>query len=114
MQETVGGSAEAAPRLYTRRSSGLVREMSGTAALMGSVCIVNLPIAAVTLMLLPFAFPGASMPLSVVLLSLIARNASIELLGKRDDERWRRGWERVLAVASTLARFCGGLSWGAA
>jgi len=70
MQETVGGSAEAAPRLYTRRSSGLVREMSGTAALMGSVCIVNLPIAAVTLMLLPFAFPGASMPLSV-LISLI-------------------------------------------
>jgi amino acid transporter len=55
------------PRLYTRRSSGLVREMSGTAALMGSVCIVNLPIAAVTLMLLPFAFPGASMPLSVLL-----------------------------------------------
>ena len=41
--------------------------MSGTAALMGSVCIVNLPIAAVTLMLLPFAFPGASMPLSVLL-----------------------------------------------
>jgi len=37
---------------------------------MGSVCIINLPIAAVTLMLLPFAFPGADMPLSV-LLSLV-------------------------------------------
>ena len=37
---------------------------------MGSVCVINLPIAAVTLMLLPFAFPGASMPLSV-LISLI-------------------------------------------
>ncbi|HEY4428001.1 MAG TPA: APC family permease [Solirubrobacteraceae bacterium] len=60
----------AAPQLYTRRSSGLVREMSGTAALMGSICIINLPIAAVTLMLLPFTFPGASMPLSV-LLSLV-------------------------------------------
>jgi amino acid transporter len=41
--------------------------MSGTTALMGSVCIVNLPIAAVTLLLLPFAFPGASMTLSVLL-----------------------------------------------
>lgn len=60
-------TTEAPPRLYTRKSSGLVREMSGTAALMGSVCIVNLPIAAVTLMLLPLAFPGASMPLSVLL-----------------------------------------------
>src|ERR1700692_515796 len=56
-----------APRLYTRKSSGLVREISATAALMGSVCIINLPIAAVTLMLLPFAFPGASMILSVAL-----------------------------------------------
>jgi len=59
-----------APRLYTRKSSGLVREISASAALMGSICIINLPIAAVTLMLLPFAFPGASMVLSV-LLSLI-------------------------------------------
>jgi cytochrome d ubiquinol oxidase subunit II len=68
------------------------------------------------------AFPGwyaawASslyLPLSVVLLALIARNASIELLGKREDERWRRGWERVLAVSSTVAPFCWGLIWGAA
>jgi cytochrome d ubiquinol oxidase subunit II len=68
------------------------------------------------------AFPGwyaawASslyLPLTVVLLALIARNASIELLGKRDDERWRRGWERVLTVASTVAPFCWGLIWSAA
>ena len=68
------------------------------------------------------AFPGwyaawASslyLPLSVVLLALIARNASIELLGKREDERWRRSWERVLTVASTVAPFCWGLIWSAA
>ena len=57
---------------------------------------------------------GLYLPLSVVLLALIARNASIELLGKRDDEAWRRGWERVLAVSSTVAPFCWGLIWGAA
>jgi amino acid transporter len=67
VQDAIAAREESAPRLYTRRSSGLVREISSTAALMGSVCIVNLPIAAVTLMLLPFAFPGTSMPLSVLL-----------------------------------------------
>jgi amino acid transporter len=72
MEQSVAAAPQeaTAPRLYTRKSSGLVREMSATAALMGSVCVINLPIAAVTLMLLPFAFPGASMLLSV-LLSLI-------------------------------------------
>lgn len=72
MEQSVAAAPQeaTAPRLYTRKSSGLVREISATAALMGSVCIINLPIAAVTLMLLPFTFPGASMPLSV-LLSLV-------------------------------------------
>jgi amino acid transporter len=63
-------SAQAAPRLYTRRSSGLVREISATEALVGGIAVFNLPIAAVTLMTLPFAFPGANMTLTV-LLSLI-------------------------------------------
>jgi cytochrome d ubiquinol oxidase subunit II len=68
------------------------------------------------------AFPGwyagwASsfyVPLAVVLLALIARNTSIELMGKRSDERWRRGWERVLTVSSCVAPFCWGLIWTAA
>jgi cytochrome d ubiquinol oxidase subunit II len=68
------------------------------------------------------AFPGwyaawsssFYLPLAVVLLALIARNASIELLGKRDDERWRERWERVLWVASWVAPFCWGLIWTAA
>ncbi|HST40120.1 MAG TPA: cytochrome d ubiquinol oxidase subunit II [Conexibacter sp.] len=53
------------------------------------------------------------LPLFVVLLALISRNAAIELLGKRDSERWRAGWERVLLVASTVAPFCWGLMWSA-
>jgi cytochrome d ubiquinol oxidase subunit II len=56
---------------------------------------------------------GLYLPLAVVLLALISRNAAIELMGKREDERWRVGWERVLAVASTVAPFCWGLIWSA-
>lgn len=67
MESSAAAEQASTPRLYMRKSSGLVREMSGTAALMGSVCIINLPIAAVTLLLLPFAFPGASMPLSIAI-----------------------------------------------
>ena len=70
MEQSAVTVPQDAARLYTRKSSGLVREISGSAALMGSLCILNLPIAAVTLMFLPFAFPGASMPLSV-LISLV-------------------------------------------
>ena len=45
---------------------------------------------------------------------LKTRSGSIELLGKREDERWRRSWERVLTVSSTVAPFCWGLIWSAA
>lgn len=53
------------------------------------------------------------LPLFVVLLALISRNAAIELIGKRSDERWRARWERMLLVASTVAPFCWGLMWSA-
>ncbi len=67
------------------------------------------------------AFPGwygawASalyVPLTLILLSLIARNLAIELIGKRSDARWRLGWERVLVAASTLAPFLWGMAWSA-
>jgi len=67
------------------------------------------------------AFPGwygawASalyLPLTLILLSLIARNLAIELIGKREDARWRAAWERVLAIASTLAPFLWGMAWSA-
>lgn len=67
------------------------------------------------------AFPGwygawASalyVPLTLILLSLIARNLAIELIGKRSDARWRQAWERVLVAASTLAPFLWGVAWSA-
>ncbi|MDO8188716.1 cytochrome d ubiquinol oxidase subunit II [Conexibacter sp. JD483] len=67
------------------------------------------------------AFPGwygawASalyVPLTLILLSLILRNLAIELIGKRDDPRWRLAWERVLVAASTLAPFLWGMAWSA-
>jgi amino acid transporter len=60
----------AAPQLYTRRSSGLVREISPASAVIGSLGVLNLTIAAVTLVTLPFTFPGANMILAV-LISLV-------------------------------------------
>lgn len=56
---------------------------------------------------------GLYLPLVVALLAIVARNAGIELLGKREDERWRRGWERVIELSSTVAPFCWGLMWAA-
>ncbi|ADB53442.1 cytochrome d ubiquinol oxidase subunit II [Conexibacter woesei] len=56
---------------------------------------------------------GLYLPLAVVLLSIVARNAGIELLGKREDERWRLRWERVIELSSTVAPFCWGLMWAA-
>ena len=64
----VGGSeAGGPPKLFVRRSLGLVREMSAGDALIGNILIFNLVIASITLLLIPWTFPGASLPLSIVL-----------------------------------------------
>jgi cytochrome d ubiquinol oxidase subunit II len=57
---------------------------------------------------------GLYLPLFCVLAAIIVRNAGVELLGKRDDRRWRARWERAIVVASTVAPFCWGLIWTAA
>jgi cytochrome bd ubiquinol oxidase subunit II len=57
---------------------------------------------------------GLYLPLFCVLAAIIVRNAGVELLGKRDDGRWRARWERAIVVASTAAPFCWGLIWTAA
>jgi cytochrome bd ubiquinol oxidase subunit II len=56
---------------------------------------------------------GLYLPLSCVLVAIIVRNAGVELLGKRDDPRWRARWERAIVMASTAAPFCWGLIWTA-
>lgn len=63
-------SASSAPKMYVRRSSGLVREISGHNALVGSLVCFNFAIAAITLVSLPWLFPGTNLPVAV-LLSLI-------------------------------------------
>lgn len=68
MASTVGGvPAGGDSKLFVRRSSGLVRAMSAGDALIGNVLIFNLVIASVTLLLIPWTFPGASLPLSIAL-----------------------------------------------
>jgi basic amino acid/polyamine antiporter, APA family len=60
-------AAPASAQMFVRRSSGLVRDISGHDALIGSLVCFNLAIAAITLVSLPFAFPGANLPVSVLL-----------------------------------------------
>ncbi len=64
----------APPRMYVRRSSGLVREISGGNALIGSLVCFNFAIAAITLVSLPWLFPGTNLAVGV-LLSLIPATA---------------------------------------
>lgn len=71
MSETVESPAGArnAPQapVFVRRSSGLTREISSRSALAGNVLLVNLVAAASVTIAVPFTFPGASMPLAILL-----------------------------------------------
>lgn len=58
------------PGLFVRRSSGLVREVSAGNAWVGNMLIANLMIGAVTLLLVPYTFPGANIT-GAILLSAI-------------------------------------------
>jgi amino acid transporter len=66
-QDTTAPPAALAADTFVRRSSGLVREISGRDALIANLTIFNFVIAAVTVMTLPFTFPGANLPISVIL-----------------------------------------------
>ena len=50
-----------------RRSSGLTREISSRSALAGNVLLVNLVAAAAVAVTIPFTFPGADMPVAILL-----------------------------------------------
>ena len=70
MAELAGKPSTESARVFVRRSSGLVREIGAGDALAGNILLVNLVAAAVIVSTLPFTFPGANMPLAI-LLSLI-------------------------------------------
>jgi cytochrome bd ubiquinol oxidase subunit II len=52
------------------------------------------------------------LPMLLILFSLIARGAAIELRGKHDAPRWRSVWDWVLAVSSFTAPLVLGLGFG--
>lgn len=70
MAEVTGKPSAGPAAVFVRRSSGLVREIRAGDALAGNILLVNLVAAAVIVSTLPFTFPGANMPLAI-LLSLI-------------------------------------------
>lgn len=67
MTATSSGTATAS---FVRRSSGLVREVSAGNAWVGNMLIANLIIGAVTLLIVPYSFPGANIE-GAILLSAI-------------------------------------------
>lgn len=52
------------------------------------------------------------LPMLLILLSLIARGAAIELRGKHDAPKWRSVWDWVLAISSFTAPLVLGLGFG--
>lgn len=70
MSETLksaGASGSSAAPAFVRRSSGLTREISSGSALAGNVLLVNMVAAAAVAVTIPFTFPGADMPLAILL-----------------------------------------------
>jgi APA family basic amino acid/polyamine antiporter len=66
--ESPGGAAPASGTpVFVRRSSGLTREISSRSALAGNVLLVNLVAAAAVAVTIPFTFPGADMPIAILL-----------------------------------------------
>ena len=55
-------------------------------------------------------FSGFYLPLLLILVALIVRNLAFEYRAKKDDDTWRRNWDRSLVVGS----FVPALLWGVA
>lgn len=47
-------------------------------------------------------FSAAYLPLLFVLLALIGRGVAFEYRGKVDSDRWRRAWDKVIVIGSTV------------
>ena len=55
-------------------------------------------------------FSGFYLPLLLILVALIVRGLAFEYRAKRDDDRWRRGWDLALILGSWVPA----LLWGVA
>jgi cytochrome d ubiquinol oxidase subunit II len=56
-------------------------------------------------------FSGFYIALFLILGALIVRGVAFELWGKRDDRRWRTGWEWALILGSALPALLWGVAW---
>ncbi len=56
-------------------------------------------------------FPAAYLPLLLVIVGLVVRAVSIEYRMKRSAPRWRRRWDRGIAIASAALPFLFGVFW---
>ncbi|MEV4624239.1 cytochrome d ubiquinol oxidase subunit II [Asanoa sp. NPDC049573] len=57
-------------------------------------------------------FSGFYLPLLLVLVSLIVRGVAFEFRGKRDEARWRRGWDAAIVLGSLLPAVLWGVAFG--
>jgi cytochrome d ubiquinol oxidase subunit II len=55
-------------------------------------------------------FSAFYLPLLLILVALIVRNLGFDYRGKRDDDRWRRSWDRAIIAGSVVPA----LLWGVA
>jgi cytochrome d ubiquinol oxidase subunit II len=56
-------------------------------------------------------FSGFYLALFLILGALIVRGVAFELWGKREDARWRNGWEWAIVVGSALPALLWGVAW---
>ncbi len=57
-------------------------------------------------------FSAFYLPLLLVLVALIIRGVAFEYRGKRDSDRWRRGWDISIFVGSLLPALLWGVAFG--
>jgi cytochrome d ubiquinol oxidase subunit II len=57
-------------------------------------------------------FSGFYLPLLLILVALIVRGVAFEYRGKRDSERWRRGWDWCIFGGSLVPAVLWGVAFG--
>ncbi len=57
-------------------------------------------------------FSAFYLPLLLILVALIIRGVAFEFRGKRDDPRWRLGWDTAIFVGSLVPALLWGVAFG--